>query len=103
MRRILFSILGFGAVAGNDDRSISLTVCPFSRDGKAPDPLICHMHSGMLSSMLKKLTANHIDADLYVGFPQEPCIVALQPRYLQLSEGEEPIHPHGHSACVVTE
>ena len=101
--RILFSILGFGAVAGVNDQSISLTVCPFSRDGKAPDPLICHMHSGMLSSMLKKLTANHIDADLYVGFPQEPCVVALQPRYMGEPAEQEPIHMHGHSECVVTE
>ncbi|MFT3944578.1 MAG: MarR family transcriptional regulator [Ancrocorticia sp.] len=101
--RILFSILGFGAVAGNDERSISLTVCPFSRDGRAPDPLICHMHSGMLSSMLKKLTANHIDADLYVGYPQEPCIVALQPHHLNDLDGRAEIHPHGHSACVVSE
>ncbi len=101
--RILFSILGFGAVAGVDDQSICLTVCPFSRDGGAPDPLICHMHSGMLSSMLQKLTANHIDADLYVGFPQEPCLVALQPNHVRASMEHEPIHLHGHSECVVTE
>ena len=78
--RILFSILGFGAVAGGEEQSISLTVCPFSRDGKAPDPLICQMHSGMLSSMLGKLTADHLDADLYIGYPEEPCLAVLRPK-----------------------
>lgn len=79
--RILFSILGFGAVAGSEEQSINLTVCPFSRNGEAPDPLICHMHSGMLSSMLGKLTADHVDAELYVGYPEEPCLAVLRPKH----------------------
>lgn len=76
--RILFSILGFGAVAGSEEQSINLTVCPFSRNGQAPDPLICHMHSGMLSSMLNQLTGGRVDADLYVGYPEEPCLAVLK-------------------------
>lgn len=48
-----FSILGFSTVAREMMTGYQLTVCPFSADNKTPDPLICHMHSGMLSSMLK--------------------------------------------------
>ncbi len=84
--RILFSILGFGAVAGPEEQSISLTVCPFSRNGEAPDPLVCQMHSGMLSSMLSNLTAGHVDAELQIGYPQEPCLAVLMPRHTGASD-----------------
>lgn len=77
--RILFSTLGFGAVAGEDDRSIELTVCPFAKDGKAPDRLLCQMHAGMVSALLTSLTNNEVDADINPRFPEQTCVVSLQP------------------------
>ena len=76
--RILLSGLGFGAVAGPTRHSINLTLCPFMDNGHAPDPLICHMHAGMLSAMMQRLSAGHIDADMSVGIPHAPCVVSLK-------------------------
>ncbi|MGO1594325.1 MAG: helix-turn-helix transcriptional regulator [Ancrocorticia sp.] len=75
--RILFSTLGFGAVAGADDQSINLTVCPFSQDGQYPNPLTCAMHKGMISAMLAVLSSDKVGADLVANFPGAPCVISL--------------------------
>ena len=76
--RLLFSSLGFAAVAGSGPQDINLTVCPFAPEGKAPDSLVCHMHAGMLSTLVQNMTAGHVDACLSVGIPVEPCVVSLK-------------------------
>lgn len=74
--RILFSSLGFGAVAGEEER-IDLTLCPFARNGSAPNPLTCAMHKGMVSSLLTGLSGHRITADLEVNLPERPCVVTV--------------------------
>lgn len=74
--RILFSSLGFGAVAGEEER-IDLTLCPFARDGAGPNRLTCAMHKGMISSLLTSLSDHKVTADLEVNLPERPCVVTL--------------------------
>ena len=77
--RTLFATFGFGAVAGEDDNSIQLTVCPFSQSGMAPGYLTCAMHNGMINALLSGLSSEMVSSDLAPHFPESPCVVSLSP------------------------
>jgi|GEM_PF-2930583 len=78
--RILLSVLGFAARGGTDVGTIQLTVCPFSRAGRAPDPLICRMHAAMLSRLTAALAGEQYQARIAVNYPVAPCQVSLLKR-----------------------